>query len=276
MKRITFFVPFCWVVLFASSPGALGDSLLVGFNVQTPLQIYSTSGTFQEDFGPNGASAGVIQDGLLYVVQPDTSTLSSSTITAFDKNQHAVSSFTVPYLIADGTAGGNGTLWLAGYNGTVYQVTTSGVVKGSFSTGFTSATSIGIATNGTNLFTTEGDTSDGIDERDAAGNIISTFHTGFIGLYGLAFDSSDSTFFAGSFSNVYQFRLSSASASSAGLIGTMNIAGSSGTPNGALHDGLELGDLSSLIAAPPPSAVPEPSFGWGLRILRSCIRPPSL
>ena len=213
MRRIAFVVSFCWAVLFACLPAALGDSLLVGFNVQTPLQIYSTSGTFQEDFGPNGASAGVIQDGFLYVIQPDTSTLNSSTITAFDKNQHAVSSFTVPDLIADGTAGANGTLWLAGYNGTVYQITTSGVVEGHFSTGYASATSIGIATNGTNLFTTEGDSSDGIDERDAAGNIISTFHTGYTGLYGLAFDSSDSTFFAGSFSTVYQFRLSSSSAS---------------------------------------------------------------
>ncbi|HSU58610.1 MAG TPA: aryl-sulfate sulfotransferase [Bryobacteraceae bacterium] len=262
MRFTTLLATSFWAALFACLVPACADSLLVGFNAQTPLQIYSTSGVFQQDFGPNGASAGVIQDGLLYVVQPDVTTLSSSTITAFDKNQHAVSSFTVPYLIADATSGSSGTLWLSGYNGDVYQVSTSGAVKGSFSTGYSSATSIGITSNGTNLFTTEGDASDGIDERDAAGNIISTFHTGFAGLYGLAFDSSDKTFFAGSFSNVYHFSLST---TSVGLIGTIDIAGDSRTPNGAIHDGLELGDLSSLTGGtpppPPPPTVPEPGFG---------------
>ncbi len=262
MRYTTVLATSFWAALFACLLPAYADSLLVGFNAQTPLQIYSTSGVFQQDFGPNGASAGVIQDGLLYVIQPDITTLSSSTITALDKNQHAVSSFTLPYLIADATAGGSGTLWLSGYNGDVYQVTTSGAVKSSFSTGYSSATSIGIATNGTDLFTTEGDSSDAIDERNAAGNIISTFHTGFTSLYGLAFDSSDNTFFAGSFSSVYHFRLST---TPVGLIGSIDIAGDSRTPNGAIHDGLELGDLSSLIGAPPPPpppTVPEPGFGW--------------
>ncbi len=255
MRYITFLVLSCWAELFTCSRASHADSLLVGFNAQTPLQIYSTSGVFQQDFGPDGASAGIIQDGLLYVVQPDINTLASSTITAFDRNQHAVSSFTVPYLIADGAHGANGKLWLAGYNGTIYQVTTSGTVESSFSTGYGSATSIGIASNGTDLFTTEGDSSDGIDERDTAGKIISTFHTGFTGLYGLAFDSSDSTLFAGSFSNVYHFRLAP---TAVGLLGTLDIAGGVRTPDGTIHDGLELGDLSSLISTPPPSAVPEP------------------
>jgi hypothetical protein len=246
------------------------DSLIVGFNTQTPLQVYSMSGVYQQDFGPAGASAGIIEDGLLYVVQPNTSTLDSSTITAFDKNQHAVSSFTIPYLIGDGTAGPSGTLWLAGYNGTVYQVTTSGHLESSFSTGYNGATAVGIASNGTNLFTTEGDTSDGIDERNASGTIIKTFHTGYKSLYGLAFDDSSSTFFAGSFNSVYQLQLSSTPVS---LVSTLNLPGDLRTPNGAIHDGLDIGDLSSLIVVPPPVTVPEPGFGllFGIALLALLI-----
>ena len=246
----------CAALLACSS--AYADSLLVGFNAQTPLQVYSMSGTFEQDFGPDGASAGIIEGGLLYIVQPNTTGMNSSTITAFDKNQHAVSSFTVPDLIADGTAGGSGTLWLSGYDGTVYLVTTSGSIQSSFSTGYSNATSVGIASNGTNLFTTEGDTSDGIDERDSSGKIVTTIHTGFTGLYGLAFDSTDSTFFAGSFSTIRHFNLSATPVS---VLGTLDVPGDSRTPFGAIHDGLEIGNLSDLIVVPPPSTVPEPSLG---------------
>ena len=86
------------------------DSLLVGFNTQTPLQVYSTSGTYQQDFGPSGASAGIEENGFLYIVQPNTTTLASSTITAYNSAQQSVSSFTLPYLISDGAPGASGTL----------------------------------------------------------------------------------------------------------------------------------------------------------------------
>lgn len=255
--KTTIFLPFAALLVAYSLP-VCADSLLVGFNAQTPLQVYSMSGAYQQDFGPDGASAGIIEDGLLYIIQPNTTSFNSSTITAFDKNQHAVTSFTVPYLISDGTAGAHGTLWLAGYDGTVYEVTTSGHLETSFSTGYSSATAIGIATDGTNLFTTEGDTSDGIDERNSSGAIIKTFHTGYRSLYGLAFDSSDSTFFAGSFNTIYQLQLSSSPVS---LLNTMDLPGDARTPFGAIHDGLEIGDLSSLVVVPPPTAVPEPGLG---------------
>lgn len=252
------------LLLFSAlSPLCFADSLLVGFNTQTPLQVYSTSGTYQQDFGASGASTGVEEGGLLYIVQPNITTLASSTITVYNGAQQSVGSFTVPYLIADGAAGSSGTLWLAGYNGTVYQVTTSGSLVSSFNTGYASGTSIGIASNGTDLFTTEGDTSDGIDERNTSGTVIATVHTGYNSLYGLAWDSSNSTFYAGSFDNIYQLSVNFTSLSTT-LENTFDLAGDSRTPNGAIHDGLEVVDLSALSqpTPPPPPTVPEPGFGW--------------
>jgi len=239
-----------------------GDSLLVGFNTLTPLQVYSTTGVYQQDFGPPGASTGVEENGLLYVVQPNTTTLSSSVITAYNSAQQAVNSFTVPYLVADSAPGADNTLWLAGYNGMVYQVSTAGALVSSFNTGYGSATSIGIASDGTHLFTTEGDTSDGIDERNTNGTILATVHTGYSSLYGLAWDSSNSSFYAGSFDNIYQFTMNFGS-SSTNVLNTLVVPGGSRTPNGAIHDGLEIVDLSTLIgpAPPPPSTVPEPRLG---------------
>lgn len=261
--------PFAAIVVTAllfSSP-SLADSLLLGFNTQTPLQVYSTSGSYQQDFGPSAASGGIEENGLLYVIQPNTTTFSSSTITAYNSAQQSTSSFIVPYLISDGAPGAGGTLWLAGYNGMVYQVSTTGSLVSSFNTGFDSGTSIGIASNGTDLFTTEGDTSDGIDERSTSGDILATVHTGHNSLYGLGWDSANSTFYAGSFNSVYALSLNFSSLS-ATLDGTLNIPGDSRTPDGALHDGLEVVDLSDLVGPapppppPPPSSVPEPALGW--------------
>ena len=244
------------VAVSAFSPATLADSILLGFNTQTPIQVYSTTGAYQQDFGPDGASAGIVEDGLLYVVQPNVNGTTSA-VTALDATQTAISSFTVQDLIADGAPGANGTLWLAGYDGTVYNVTTSGQVLSSFNTGYTD---IGIASNGSTLYTTEGNGGDGIDVRNTSGALLSTIHTGIsTGLYGLGYDTGNSDFFAGSFDYVYQF------SSSGALLNTFDLPGDSAafpTPNGAVHDGLDVADLSQLITVGAPTAVPEPGSFW--------------
>jgi hypothetical protein len=248
--------------VLAVATTASADSLLVGFNTQTPLQVYTTGGTFQEDFGSNGASAGIEENGLLYVVTPNASNGTSSVV-ALNGAQQTVGSFTVHDLIADGAPGPTGALWLSGYNGTVYEVSTGtstlGNVLSSFSTGFTNATSVGVASNGSTLYTSEGDSGDGIDVRNSSGAVQSTIHTGYKSLYGLAYDSANSSIWAGTFSFLYDFSLNGT------LLATLNESGNSA---GALHDGLELGNLSLLQSPPPPppppppSTVPEPGFGW--------------
>ncbi len=240
----------------AAASIAAADSLLVGFNTQTPLQAYS-AGTYQQDFGPDGASAGVEENGLLYVAVPNSSG-SSSTIDALNAKQKIVRSFSIPDLISDGAPGQNGTLWFSGYDGKVYQYTTSGTAVGSFDTGFSSATSIGIASNRSTLYTSEGDSGSGIDVRDSTGKILSMISTPYTGLYGLAYDSSNNSLWAGSFNYIYDFSLTGT------VLTTLTVMGDGRTPNGAVHDGLELVDLSTLQSPPPPPppTVPEPGFGW--------------
>ena len=234
---------------------AFTDSLIVGFNTQTPLQVYSVSGAYQQDFGPAGASAGVEENGLLYIVQPNISG-TTSTITALNGEQSTIASFIVADLIGDGAPGLNGSLWLAGYDGTVYNVSATGQVLSSFTTGYSN---IGIASNGSTLYTTEGDGGDGIDVRNASGTVLSTLHTGISSLYGLGYESSNSDLFAGGFNFVYQFD------KSGNLISTLNIPGDSRTPNGAVHDGLEIGDLTQLSMG-DTIMTPEPGT-WSLSLV---------
>ncbi len=236
------------ISMLAIASFASADSLLVGFNTQTPVQVYSSAGIYQQDFGPTGASAGIEENGLLYVVQPNISG-TDTLISALNAKQTVVSSFSIPDLISDGAPGAGGTLWLSGYDGKVYQVSTQGTVLTSFMTGYSN---IGIASNGSTLYTTEGDISDGIDVRNTAGTVLSTIFTGLTPLYGLAYDSSNSSLYAGSFNFVYQFNLTGSH------ISTLDIPGDARTPNGAIHDGLEFGDLSRL---QPTTTIPEPRFG---------------
>ncbi len=248
----------CLALLAISAPALFAsNSLLVGFNTLTPLQSYSTSGSYQQDFGPTAASAAVQQGGLLYVVQPNTSTFNSSTVTAYNSSQHAVSSFHISDAIGDGAPGQNGSLWLAGYDGVVYNVSTSGTVLSSFNIGYKHA---GIASNGSTLYTTRGDAVsgwDGIDVRNTSGKITATIYTGFGPLYGLAYDTSANVFYAASFGYVYSFT------SSGSLISINYIGGDGRTPNGAIHDGLEVVNLSALSAQAVPATptLPLPTPG---------------
>lgn len=235
-----------------------GDSIVLGFDTLTPTQIYTTGGTYQQDFGPDGATAGIEENGLMYIVQPSL-TGTTSTITALYANETVEGSFTVPDLIADGAPGTGGTLWLSGFDGTVYNVTTTGTVLSSFSTGYTHA---GVASNGSTLYTTEGDGGDGIDVWTTSGTIESTVHTGYTSLYGLAYDPANGDLYAGSTDFVYQMDPTTGS-----VLNTYDILGDSRTPNGAVHDGLEVADLSTLIGPPPVTTVPEPATIYFISVL---------
>ncbi len=230
------------------------DTLFVGFNTATPVQLYSTEGTYQQDFGPStGIAAIPAASNSYFVVQPD-SNFTTSTVTQYTSNQTAISSFTVNGFIDDGAPGANNSLWLSAYNGTVYQVSATGAVETSWKTGYTH---VGIASDGTYVYTTQGDTGNSLNKWLANGTAAGQIATPFTGLYGLGYDASTGDLWAGSTDYVYQLD------TKGNLLSTLNLPGDSRTPDGAVHDGLEVGTFSNVA-----STVPEPAsirfFGLAL------------
>jgi len=246
--------------LFAATP-----SLVVGFNTLTPLQVYTTSGVFVGDFGPSGASAGAVQGGLMYIVQPNA-TGTSSTVTPYNgSGNKAGNSFTVSDGIGDAAAGSSGSLWLAGYDGVVYNVSTSGSVLSSFNSGYKH---IGVASNGSTLYTTRGDATtgvDGIDVRNSSGTITTTMYVGYGPLYGIAYDSIDNALWAAGFGYVYEFTTSGA------LLHSYYVGGDSRTPNGAIHDGITVADLTTLSSGAAPAIPTFPPSNPGAAALLATL-----
>jgi len=233
-------------VLLAGAVTLPASTLFVGFNTQTPVQLYSTGGAYLQDFGPAGAiAAGSYGSGDYFAVTPSSSG-SSSSVTEYNNSLAQIGSFTIPNLLTDvGVQGSN--LLFSAYDGTVYRTTATGSILNSWSTGFTH---VGVTSNGTDIFTTEGDSGNLIDEWSSTGAKIGTITTPFNGLYGLGYDAATGDFWAGSTNFVYQL------SGTGTLIASYNLSGDSRTPNGAPHDGLEVGNFS---VTPPPPAVPEPA-----------------
>ncbi len=238
------------LLLAASAIALPASSLFVGFNTVTPVQVYDQSGNFLQNFGPSGAIAAFPDDtGHYFSVTPSAS-LNSSTLTEYGGTLSSggalvpAANFSVNDVITDGGSIG-GNLLLSSYNGTVYRTTGSGSVLNSWSTGYTHT---GVTSNGTNVYTTEGDSGNLIDVWSASGTKVGTIATPFVGLYGLGYDSSTGNFWAGSTNFVYEL------SSTGSLLAQFNLTG--GTPSGAVHDSLEVGNLPS---APPVTNTPEPS-----------------
>jgi hypothetical protein len=238
------------------------NDLFLGFNGAAPVQLYSSSGTYVQDFGPLGALA-VVPDGsgAYFAIEPNIS--GNSTVTKFDSAQTANSSFTFNDLIVDGANGANNTLWLSSYSGKVYNVSASGSVLKTWST---TGTDIGVAFDGTYVYTTSGNGNSNLIEKwSSDGSLAGTLATPLNSLYGLGYDSASGNFWAGATDFVYEL------SSTGSLLATLNLPGDGRTPVGALHDGLEVGSLLGSIPNPPPpppppppgpGEVPEPSSVW--------------
>lgn len=237
-----------WQLMFVAMLTAgvsQADSIFLGFNTATPVQLYSTDGAYQQDLGPTGATAGVpLAAGNYAIIQPN-SDFTTTSVTIFSSG--FATNFVVNGLIDDGAPGPGNTLWLAAYDGTISQVSLSGSVLKSWTAPYTH---IGIASDGTSLYTTQGDNGSHLNKWSMTGTDEGTLAGPLTGLYGLGFDASTGNFWAGSTNFVYEFNTSGA------ILKSLDIPGDSRTPNGAVHDGLELGSLA------PPVTVPEPASAW--------------
>jgi arylsulfate sulfotransferase len=231
------------VILLAVASALPASTLWVGFNTLTPVQLYNSNGTYTQDWGPAGAIAAFPNGtGDYFSLVPSAS---SSTITEYNSSSSPIGSFTLNNIITDGGSGA-GSLLFSAFDGTVYRVSTTGTILNSWSTGFSH---VGVTSNGTDIYTTEGDGGNLIDIWSTAGASLGHIATPFTGLYGLGYDASTGDFWAGTTNFVYEL------SSSGSLLATLNLTGDSRTPNGAVHDGLEVGNLIPT----PPVTIPEPS-----------------
>lgn len=219
-------------------------SLFVGFNTLTPIQVYDTNGKYMQDFGPSGAVAAFPDGTSSYISISPSSNLTTSVVTRYNSSLSAIGNFTVGNLVTDGGVIG-GDLLFSAYDGTVYRTASNGTLLNSWSTGFSH---VGVTSDGTDVFTTEGGGGNLIDVWNAAGVSVRHIATPFSGLYGLGYDAATGNFWAGSTNYVYEL------SPTGSLLSTLNLVGDSRTPNGALHDGLETGDFLPPVTTPEPSA----------------------
>ena len=160
------------LALFLGASAILpGSSLFLGFNTLTPVQVFDQNGNYVQDFGPAGSiSAFPDGSGHYFSVTPSSSSGSSSVIEYSGTLSSGGSlvptgSFTLNDVITDGGSD-SGSLVFSAFNGTVYRTTATGSILNSWSTGFSH---IGVTSNGTNVYTTEGD----------AGNLINIWSSSF-------------------------------------------------------------------------------------------------
>ena len=183
---------------------AQAGTIMVGPNGQGPVDLYATDGTLMGTYGPAGATAAT-SDGLgdTFVAVPNLNT-NQTVIYEFGSDpttpigQYTFSG-TNPgasdgYL-DDLAYGGGGTLWAAGFNGTVYNINfIGGTILSSFATG---ATGEGVGTDGKILYTTTGLGNGSIDTFAFNGSPLSTIFTGLTDSLGIGYDPSTQTLWVG-------------------------------------------------------------------------------
>lgn len=245
MKKLTsHLVSFVALVIFGIASSVQASVLWVGHDTRSAVErIDSTSGTSLGYWGAGGATGTALDGaGHVYTVQPSGAL---SIITQYDAAQNPTGTinFTgggggLGSWIEDMTYGGNGTLWVSGYDGRVFNIDSAGTVLSSFNTGFTFT---GIATDGEYLYTNEGFYGgDTIYQRLFDGTVVSTISTGYAGGAGIGWDASDNTLWVGYLAGTNDIRQFDMSGT---LLSSLSIGGGA-------HDGLEVGDIYSEVPEP--------------------------
>ena len=174
-----------------------GDILLLGFDTQTPVQRWTDTGTFIDNFGQGGAAGSAFDGaGNFWTVAP---AFGNNTIQKYDSAGTAIgSSFTASVSgqwIEDMTYG-SGHIWASTYEGHVFELDpTSGNTISSFDS---IASFAGVAFDGTYLYTTNGFSGDdSIEQRTTSGSFLGSISTGFSGGAGIGYSSTDNSFWVG-------------------------------------------------------------------------------
>jgi hypothetical protein len=186
---------------------AFADDLYLGPGSIQLFDINDLQGggtTPSGSFGPAGAVTGVPDgQGNVWVVSYD-STSGMSIVQKYDGAGSPISgdTFQISGILDNGVVGPGGNLFFSTASGEVYEYSSStltsitnwNIATGNSNLSGTQYTAIGIASDGTNLYTTEGDAGSFIDKWSSSGTLESSIDVGLYGLYGLGLDGA---FFAG-------------------------------------------------------------------------------
>ena len=226
------------------SPASGQPTIFLGFDTNTPVQKFTTNGTFLGTFGQNGATGSALDGaGTVWTVAPN---FGSNRIERYDASGTLLGSTTAAVAgqwIEDMAYGGGNTIWAGTYEGNVFNIDAStGATLSSFSVPNSSYTGVGF--DGTFLWLTGGLAgNDNIYKYSTTGTLLSTINTGFTDGMGLGYDLGSNTLWVGYVGgDVRQFDLA----------GTF-ISGFS-APGGA-HDGLEIGEVGRTAVAPEPASL---------------------
>ena len=196
-------------LLFVTGASAT-EIIFLGIDIQGPVQQWDTSGTFLGNFG-QGRATGTALDGAgsVYTVSPN---FGNNRIEQYDSTQAVLNTFISAAngeWIEDMAWGGGNTIWVSTCcSGSVMNIdATTGAVNSAFNAA--GGAIMGVAFDGTNLWTTDGLTSVGtnIYQYDTSGVLLNTINTGFINGGGIGYSALTNTLWVGYFGIVRQFDL---------------------------------------------------------------------
>lgn len=200
---------------------ALGDDIYLGTGSSVQLfdigDVLSGGTTPVGSFGPAGAVTGVPDgQGNVWIVTYN-STSGMSIVQKYNGAGNPIGgdTFQLSAILDNGVVGPGGNLFFSSPSGEVYeyssstltQITDWNIATGNPNLSGTQYTAIGIASDGTNLYTSEGDQGSFIDEWSAGGTLESSLDVGVYGLYGLGLEGA---FFAGTPGYVLELNTSGA------------------------------------------------------------------
>ncbi|HEX4230711.1 MAG TPA: hypothetical protein VHZ07_18690 [Bryobacteraceae bacterium] len=205
------------VTVFPLASPCFADDLYIdtssGISLFDINSVLGNSTTPTGSFGPSGAVTGFSDgQGNVWVVNYSSGV---STVQKYDGagNPIAGNVFQVAEPLENGVVGPGGNLFFSSSSGNIYeysgstltQITSWNIATGNsnLAGAGTLYTAIGIASDGTNLYTTEGDQGSFIDQWSSTGTLDSSVDVGIYGLYGLGLDGGN--FFAGYTDNILEF-----------------------------------------------------------------------
>jgi hypothetical protein len=225
------------LLLVTFTIGANASILYVGNDIQTPVAVHDSDGTFLQFFGQNGATGTAINAaGHIWTVAPN---FGSNNVVEYDAAENVINSFIATIngnWIEDMSHGAGNSIWVGTFEGNVFEIDDqTGAVLSSFAV--PDSTFTGVAFDGVNLWLTGGLTSNNLFYYTTSGTLLNTIPLGAV-CGGIGYDASDGTLYCGDFGVVRHYTT------------TGTLLGSFNTTSTAYHDGLEVGVGNVVIPEP--------------------------